>query len=273
MCGAKVVLVDVEPGTLNIDPQMVAKAVTAKTKAIIPVHVTGRPANMPAILKVAQTHNLFVVEDAAEALLSCCEGKFLGTWGVLGCFSFSPNKMITTGQGGLIVTNDKALYTKLRQLKDQGRALRGTGGDDLHPVIGFNFKFTNLQAAIGLGQLQLLQQRVKRLAEIYSLYRENLSGIKGFRLLPFNLDRGERPQWVDALADERDKLDARLAQNEINCRRFWHPLHTQKPYYMADEFFPQSTNQSRQAIWLPSAFTLDNDDIAYVCKTIREFFE
>jgi perosamine synthetase len=273
MCGAKVVLVDVDPNTLNIDPAMVAAAITPKTKAIIPVHVTGRPANMAAIMEIATLNNIPVIEDAAEALMSCCEGKLLGTWGILGCFSFSPNKMITTGQGGLIVTNEDKLYTQLRQLKDQGRAIRGTGGDDLHPVIGFNFKFTNLQAAVGLGQLKQLPIRLKRVAEIYCLYRDNLSNLKEITILPFNLKSGERPQWIDALVDHRDSLDAWLAQNDIHCRRFWHPLHSQKPYLMSDEHFTNSTSLSKRAIWLPSAFTLEDNDIGDVCKKIQEFFK
>ena len=114
LAGANPVLVDVDPTTLNIDPEAVKKAITARTRAVVPVHVSGRAADMPAILEIARSHNLFVVEDAAEGFMSSLNGKFLGTIGHLGCLSFSPNKTITTGQGGMILTDNDALFARLR---------------------------------------------------------------------------------------------------------------------------------------------------------------
>ena len=131
MAGATPVLVDVKED-LTIDPEAIKKAITPKTKAIMPVHVTGRAADMEAVMKIAKEHNLIVIEDAAEALLSKHKGKYLGTWGDAGCFSFSPNKTITTGQGGITITNDDNIANNLRMLKDQGRPVRGSGGDDIH---------------------------------------------------------------------------------------------------------------------------------------------
>ena len=125
LCGAKPILVDIDPLTLNISPDTVTKAITSRTKAIVPVHYSGRAAKMDQILKIAKKHHLVVVEDAAEALLSKYKGRYLGTLGNAGCFSFSPNKTITTGQGGAIVTNDNKLATKLRGLKNQGRPPEG----------------------------------------------------------------------------------------------------------------------------------------------------
>jgi len=271
MCRAKVVLVDIDPNTLNMDTAALTAAITKKTRAIIPVHLSGRAANISAILDIASKANIVVVEDAAQAFMSQHKGRPLGTWGKLGCFSFSANKTITTGQGGLIVTNDDNLGTQLRQLKDQGRAVRGTGGDDLHPVIGFNFKFTNLQAAIGLGQLHMLSNRLERLKKTYCLYKNTLKDIPGIRLPPFNIESGEVPQWIDVLVDNRDKFETTLKSSNIHCRRFYHPIHTQQPYQTNDKKFPNSTSLSNKAIWLPSAFTLTDEDIHRVCEEIRGF--
>jgi perosamine synthetase len=271
MCGAKVVLVDIDPETLNLDPAAFERAITPRTKAVIPVHVSGRGAALKPIMEIADARKIAVVEDAAEALLSQQGGRCLGTYGTFGCFSFSANKTITTGQGGLIVTNDDDYHVHLRQLKDQGRASRGTGGDDLHPVVGFNFKLTNLQAAVGLGQLSKLKARITRIKQSYRLYKERLSGLPGIKVLGFAIDSGEVPQWVDVLVEERDELDRALSANDIHCRRFWHPIHRQKPYALPDEQFPNSTALAKKALWLPSAFTLIDSDIELVCREIESF--
>src|SRR5262249_33897830 len=199
-------------------------------------------------------------------------GRHLGTFGQTGCFSFSPNKVITTGQGGVIVTNDEAIFHRLRELKDQGRPVRGTGGADTHNSIGFNFKLTNLQAAVGLGQLEKLGARMERLRHTYSIYRDELAGTNGIRILPFNIKAGEQPQWIDALAERRDELDASLAKNGAGCRRFWFPLHTQKPYRLDDADFPISTRLGKEAIWLPSAFQMTDVDVRTVCRWISQFY-
>jgi perosamine synthetase len=269
LTGAKAVLVDVDPRTLTLDPRAAENAVTARTRAIVPVHVSGRGADMAGILDVAVRHGLEVVEDAAEALLSYQKGVALGTIGKLGCFSFSPNKTITTGQGGLVVTNDDRLAVRLRELKDQGRPVRGTGGDDVHASVGFNFKFTNLQAAVGLAQLDLLAGRLQRMEKIYEVYRHELAGIDGLRLPGFA--PGESPQWVDAVAEDRDALAAWLTARHMQTRNFWYPIHTQAPYRLADDSFPVSTGLCRRAIWLPSSFTMTEPEQLSVCRAIKEF--
>jgi perosamine synthetase len=271
MAGARPILVDVDPLTLTMDPQAFLRAITPRTKAVVPVHVSGRGADLVSINEIAQRHQLYVVEDAAEAFMSKLDGKCLGTFGIAGCLSFSPNKTITTGQGGAVLTDDDHLARRLRELKDQGRAVRGTGGDDLHPSIGYNFKFTNVQAAIGLGQLHYLESRLERMKEIYRTYVKRLSSVEGLSLPGFQLQRGESPQWTDAFVDRREELDRFLAQNGIQCRRFWFPVHTQPPYRLADDDFPNSTSASRKALWLPSAFTLSEEDVDTVCQHIQHF--
>jgi perosamine synthetase len=271
LTGAKPILADIDPAKLTLDPQCTERAITARTKAIVPVHVSGRAADLAAIMDIAKRRGLFVVEDAAEALVSKHQDKCLGTFGIAGCFSLSPNKTVTTGQGGLVATDDDRLHVRLRELKDQGRPVRGTGGADVHDSVGFNFKFTNLQAAVGLGQLKDLQRRVGRMRSIYKGYAEGLRGVDGISILPFRIEGGEIPQWTDVLADRCDELYGHLAAKEIHGRRFWHPLHTQKPYRMPANRFPNSAKQGPRAMWLPSAFTLSDADVMAVCDEIRGF--
>ena len=273
MCGAKPVLVDVDPKTLNIDPNSFSEAITERTKVVLPVHVSGRGADMSSIMEIASRNNLLVVEDAAEGFMSKLDGKYLGTFGKTGCFSFSPNKTITTGQGGVVATDDDILHKRLRELKDQGRPVRGTGGDDLHETIGYNFKFTDLQAALGLGQLTYLESRIERIKKIHQIYEENLENVEGIKLLDFDIENGELPQWSDALVERRDELDKYLADNGIGCRRFWLSIHTQKPYRLPDDNFPNSTSLSKKALWLPSAFTLSDSDVEDVCSHIKKFLQ
>lgn len=272
MTGATPVFADVDADTLNLSVDALKTTITSRTKAVVPVHISGRAANIEKIVDIAHAGGLAVVEDAAEAFCSRFKNRCLGTFGRTGCFSFSPNKMITTGQGGVIVTNDEAIFHRLRELKDQGRPVRGTGGADVHESIGFNFKLTNLQAAVGLGQLENLAPRMERVRRTYSIYRDELAATKGIRVLPFNIDAGEQPQWVDALAERRDELDDFLAKNGAGCRRFWFPLHTQKPYLRDEKHFPVSAKVGKQAIWLPSAFQMIDDDVRNVCRLIKKFY-
>ncbi len=273
LAGAKPVLADVEAGSLNLDPAAFEAAITPRTRVVIPVHVSGRAADMPRIGAVADKHGIAVVEDAAEALLSTRYGRPLGTHGVLGCFSFSPNKTITTGQGGMVVTDDEALHVRLRELKDQGRPVRGTGGDDEHPTVGFNFKLTNLQAAVGLAQLDRIDARIERMRGIYRQYEAGLAGVEGIALPGFDLDAGEIPQWIDIVCDRRDELDRHLAGLGMECRRFWHALHTTAPYGCPAERFPVAAALVPRALWLPSAFTLSEADVDEVCRAVRTFNE
>lgn len=272
MTGAKPVLCDVDPDTLTIDMRNFEKLITKKTKAVIPVHVSGRGADMKSLLKIAKKNNVLVVEDAAEALLSKKDGKYLGTFGITGCFSFSPAKVVTTGQGGVIVTNNTKVYKKLIELKDQGRDKRGTGGDDIHVGLGFNFKFTDLQAAMGLGQLTMLAKRAKVMRQNHEIYRNALSKITQIKILPFDTKNGELPLWTDAICENRNKLDKFLQLNGADCRRFWHPIHTQAYYKKSKGTFTVASKLSPLTLWLPSAFTLKRTDILFVVSLIKQFY-
>lgn len=272
MTGARVVLVDVASETLSLSPECFERAINPRTKAVIPVHISGRAGSFEKVFNLARQNRIPIVEDAAEALGSKFRGKFLGTWGEMGCFSFSPNKTITTGQGGMIVTNDENLAARLRELKDQGRPTRGTGGDDMHPTLGFNFKFTNLQAAVGLGQMTAMDRRLQRQARILEIYKEELLDCRGIRFFECDLKGGEVPQWTDVLAERRNELDGFLKAQNIFCRRFWHPLHRQIPYSHPDASFPNSSRLAESALWLPSAFQMTDQETRHVSSRIKRFY-
>ena len=153
---------------------------------IIPVHVSGKGSNIKEIIKIAKKHNIKVIEDAAEALFSKFENKNLGTFGDIGCFSFAPNKIITTGQGGLIVTNNYKLYKEIKSFQDQGRPYLNK---KIHSSIGFNFKFTDLQASLGLSQMENINTRIRNLRNNYLLYKKNLNNNPNIKLKEFNLKK------------------------------------------------------------------------------------
>lgn len=271
LAGARPVLVDVNPDGFCMDPRRAEAAITERTKAILPVHVSGRAAPMPALQELARKYELRIVEDAAAALGSRAFGAALGTFGDVGCFSFTATKTITTGQGGMVVTKDAFLHRRLRELKDQGRPIRGTGGADDHLSVGYNFKFTNLQAAMGLAQLENLPARLEHLRGLYTAYRGALARAPRIRVLGFDLDGGECPQWIDAIVDDRDSLHDFLLAHNVCTRKYWYPVHRQPPYLCADDLFPTSMQVSYRALWLPSALTLSPDDVHQVCQLINSW--
>ena len=270
LTGATPVLVDIEPETLNIDPTLIERNITPKTRAIMPVHVTGRACDMEKIMRIAKKHKLAVIEDAAEALLSKHGGKYLGMIGDAGCYSFSPNKTISTGQGGIIVTDNEDIYRAIKKLKDHGRPKRGTGGDDVHDSVGYNFRPSDLQAGLGLGQLKHIKKRAARMQRNYELYTKHLKNIPDLRVFPRKA--GELPQWTDIETSRRDELAEYLTARNIDSRKYWLPIHRQKAYAQKDTAFPESTRMSPRCLWLPSAFTLTDRDVLAVCKAVREFF-
>ena len=210
---------------------------------------------------------LRLICDAAEGLGSRHAGRAIGTFGLASCFSFSANKTITAGQGGIITTDSDALHDRLRELKDQGRRNGGTGGDDLHPVIGYNFKFTDLQAAVALPQLDEIEQRLAAAQRRDRFYAERLANQPGLTLPPFE-EPGEVRQWTDVLIDDRAAVSKALDEAKIGSRAFWYPLHRQEPYAADASRFPNSTDISRRGLWLASRFDLEEADFDRICAVI-----
>jgi perosamine synthetase len=269
LAGATVVLADVEPLRLTLSALAVEAAITSRTRAIIPVDVNGRGSDYAALDRICRDRGLAMVCDAAEALGSRYDGEPLGSYGDAACFSFSPNKTLTTGQGGMIVTRSSQLADRLYELKDQGRRVRGSGGDDLHPVMGFNFKFTDLQAAVGLAQLDAFDARLAHAARRDAWYRAALAGVDGIVFPDMDSQAGEVRQWTDVLIDRRAEVRTALEAERIGCRSFWFPLHSQAPYQQAVPRFPNASRISDRGLWLPSNFDLSESDVARVASVIK----
>ena len=273
LTGAKLVLVDVKSDTLSFDFKELNKKINKKTKAIIPVHISGRAAEMNLLMKISRKNKINIVEDAAEAFLSKYKGRYLGTIGKLGCFSLTASKTITTGQGGIVVTNKTDLYKKIKLLKNQGILGKSDGGNVIHESIGWNFKYTNLQAAMGLAQISTIQKRISKAKKINKLYRNELKSVKQIKLLKFNIKDGEVPLWSDAYClHSRDKLIDFLEKNKIECRKYWYPVHQHQPFKDLDKNFKVSSKIHKKLFWLPSSLTLSNKDVLFVCNLIKKFY-
>jgi perosamine synthetase len=270
LAGAKPVFVDINPQNLCLDFEKTKNAITPRTKAIILVTINGRWPVMEKFVELAAENDIFLVEDAAQSFGSKYKNKFLGTFGVLGCFSFSPHKIITTGQGGCVATNDENPYQKILKIKDFGRSKSGV---DYHEAMGFNFKFTDLQAVIGIEQLKKIEQRVQKKKEMYRQYRESLKNIAEIELIETDLEQ-TAPWFVDILVplEKRDDLVEFLKEKGIGTRPFYPAIHTQPPYSWVKGNFANSENISKRGLWLPSSLALQDEEIEYICKSIKEYF-
>jgi perosamine synthetase len=271
LTGAKPVLVDVNIEDLLINEKSLLKNISKKTKAIIPVHISGRGSNIKNILKISKRKKIHVVEDAAEAFMSKLNNKYLGTFGSAGCFSFAPNKIFTTGQGGIVVTNNLTIYKNLLRLKDQGRVGPTTGGEDKYVSVGYNFKYTNLQAVLGLSQLKTLKKRINTLKNHYKFYKKNLIQNKNFKIIGFNLNKGELPLWTDVYSSKRNQLFHYLRKQGINCRYFWFPLNTCAPFKKSFLGLNNSKLLLNKLMWLPSSLALSKSDLRKICVKINKF--
>lgn len=272
MTGASVDIVDVKMTDANIDPKKIKNAITSKTKAIIPVHINGRPVDMKLIKEIAKKHNIHIVEDAAQCLGSRQNGKHLGTFSDVGCFSLATSKIITTGQGGVITTSSKKLYYKLVELKDQGTTarLKTTSIPDWYPSIGFNFKFTDLQGAVGLAQFKKLSSRIKRRIEMHNLYLDLLDHIVDF--IPTEIHKGVLPWYDDILtksAYQRANIMLHLKKNKIYTRKFYRPMHSQ-PAYKREGKYENSNTLSKIGMWLPSSTFLRDTEITFISNKIKQ---
>lgn len=270
MVGMNPVLVDVESTTLCMDLAKAKEAITPNTKALMYVAFNGRSGDMEAVKSFCKEHDLFLIEDAAQALGSFWRGRHLGTFGDMGSFSFSVPKIITTGQGGALITNREDLAQKIKQLKDFGRT---SGGVDIHEEWGWNFKFTDIQAVIGLEQMKKLPWRLTRKKEIFRRYQEGLAGVAQVEFLATNL-RETGPWFIDVFVDDPDALAAFLKERGIGTRRIYPAIHTQKIYADSNRgvSFPVSERYAARGLWLPSSSKLSDEEIDYVVKMIKIYY-
>lgn len=267
LAGAKPVLVDIDEKTLCLDLAEAEKKINKKTKAIFLVSVNGRCPDIEKFVALCKKHKLYLFEDAAQSLGSRVGGKYLGTFGTFGSFSFSMPKIITMGQGGALVTDDEEKYKKLCKFKDFGRL---KSGEDHYEMLGYNLKFSDLLAVFGIEQMKKIKERVQKKKEILKWYREFLGNIPEVKFL----DTAEEtvPWFIDILVDDRERLKKHLADKGIATRDFYPALHT-LPFYETAGNFPHALAVSERGLWLPSSLSLSRDDIKAIAKEVGEFYK
>ena len=272
-CGARAVFVDSEPDTWNIDPALIEAKITPHTKGIIAVHLFGHPADMDPVLSVARRHRLFVLEDAAQAHGAEYKGRKAGSLGDAATFSFFGNKIITTGEGGMVVTNDDTVAGKVRLLKNHGM---DPDRHYWHPIIGYNYRMTNIAAAIGLAQLEKVEWQLERRREVVGWYREHLRGADGV-VWQSEKEWARHVWWMfsvaldDELSVDRDAVMRNLYERGIETRPFVHPLHTLPPYREScdGETFPVAERIARRGLNLPTWAGLTREEVGYVGESLR----
>jgi perosamine synthetase len=269
LLGAKVVLVDVLADSPVMDVSRIRQKITSKTKAIMPVHLNGRSVDMPEIYDIAREYGLCVIDDACQGLYSRNAEGFLGTYSDVGCFSLGVTKLISTGQGGFVVTRNQDTYEKLKLIRNHG--VNDTFAAD-YTQIGLNFKYTDIQASIGLSQLRRLSDRIGIMNGIYTKYASAFDELEFsfLRLIPVNIERGEVPLWIEVLCPERGKLMDFLASRGIQTRPFLPDLNL-SPHLGNDGEFPRSRVFSEQGVFLPCGPDQPLEHIDRVIDGLQEF--
>lgn len=270
-CGATPVFVDCDPVTWNIDPEKIEEAITPKTRGIIVVHIYGHPVDMDPVLDIANRHGLFVLEDAAEAHGAEYKKRRVGAIGNIGTFSFFGNKIITTGEGGMVVTNDDRLAALMRQIKGQGMDPQRRYW---FPMIGYNYRMTNIEAAIGLAQLEKFDWHFAQRRRIASYYKSRFNESTGVKI------QEEQPwavssYWMTSVIlgnnfPSRDEVIRKMAEANIETRPFFYPMHI-LPMYMEStngRSFPVADHVSAQGMNLPSSGNLTTEELDYICDTL-----
>jgi perosamine synthetase len=280
MAGAKPVFCDVHPSDCQIDLESAEKCLTDRTRAIMPVHIYGTVCDMESVVAFARRHKLLVIEDAAQAIGVHYKGRHAGTFGDIGAFSFFADKTITTAEGGFVVTNDPHIYDKLLHLRNQGRRERGTF---IHPEIGYNFRMTDLQCAMGIVQLDKLERIIEKKQHILALYRDLLRSVHQVRFFEPPADAGWVPFRVPVFCQRAHELMAFLTDKEIETRTFFYPLHRQPafrylldddgyPHPLEDSHFPSAVSAYEQGVCLPIFPQLSEEQVDYVCAMIKAFY-
>lgn len=273
LAGATPVLVDIEADSFCIDPAAMAAKITPRTKAVIVVHHFGHAADMDPIMALAKKHGLFVIEDVAEAIGAHYKGKILGTIGDASCYSFFGNKIMTTGEGGMVMAADPAIDARLRVLRDHGMTAERKY---YHDVMGFNYRLTNLQAAVGVAQLERLPQTLARRAAIGAQFEKRFANARGVRWRP-QRDYSQSVLWLATITLDKEEwrqpLMDHLKANGIEPRPMIFPVHF-APYLGHDresKEFPVSRSVSLRSVHLPSSTTLTSADVDRICDTVIDW--
>ena len=275
--GATPVLVDCNPETWNMQVDKIAERISPRTKAIMIVHIYGLPVDINPILKLAEQHGLKVIEDAAEMIGATYNGRPCGSFGEISAFSFYPNKHVTTGEGGIIVTDDETLAERCRSLRN---LCFQTGKRFVHEELGWNFRMSNLQAAVGVAQLERLDEFVDKKRRLGKRYTELLNGIPGLQLPTEGTEYAENIYWVyglvlnDDVPFEANEAVRRLGHCGVGTRPFFWPMH-QQPVFKKMELFkgdrhPVAERLARRGFYLPSGLALTDDQIERAAAVVRE---
>lgn len=269
--GAIPVIVDIESDSWCIDPNKIEKAITPRTKVIIPVHIYGQPCDMGRICDIAQKHNVYIVEDCAEAHGAEWNHRKVGSFGIISCFSFFGNKVITTGEGGMCITNSKELNDKMRILRDHGMS---RDRKYYHEVVGFNYRMTNMQAAIGVAQLEHIDKILEWRAELEEKYRIMFDKVQGIQLQKNDyVDRKKITWLVSILIDDeskRDKILIKLKENNVEARAFFIPLSEMDIYKDYATNCVNSKKISKGGLNLPTTFDIDETEIDRIIQIIQK---
>lgn len=273
-CGATPVFIDIEPETWNLDISQLESKITPKTKAIMVVHLFGHPVDMDPVLEIARRHGLYVVEDAAEAIGAEYKGRRTGGLGDVATFSMYGNKIITSGEGGVITTNDPELAKRMKMLRGQGQDFERRYW---FPILGYNYRLTNVQAAIALAQLEQADWHIARRRENAALYAELFRDLPQFQIQP------EKPwaknvYWINSVVLpedfplSRDETMAALAKQGIETRPFFYPMHTLPMYtsLAAGQAFPVADTIAARGMNLPSGADLTPNEVAYVVEQLAQ---
>lgn len=272
--GARPVFADVDKTTWTLNPSLIKPLITDRTKAIMPVHLYGHPAHMDPILRIAEEHHLWVIEDAAEAHGAEYKGKKVGSLGDIGCFSFYGNKIISTGEGGMLVSDNEEWLEKARMLRDHGMSREKKYW---HPVVGHNFRMTNIQAAIGLGQTYKLDRLIERKRGVADYYHKNLQDLRGI-ILPAEESWAKSVFWLYSIflkpetGKDRDDLIAFLSEKDIESRPVFYPIPAMPPY-AGQGTYPVSEWIAQGGISLPSSSNLSPSQQDQVIGYLKTFLE
>jgi perosamine synthetase len=275
--GAKPVLVDSEMETWNIDVTKIEEKITKRTKAIMPIHTYGHPCDMDPVMELAEKYDLYVVEDAAEAHGAEYKCRKTGSLGNMGCFSFYANKIITTGEGGMIVTNDEKLAERARWLRAHAFGMHNK--HFYHEAIGFGYRITGMQAALGLAQLENIVYFIETRRNNAKFYNSLLVELDDRISLPPEAEWSKSVYWMYSILTKsrnvRTRLMRFLEEKRIETRTFFYPIH-QQPIYQhlaKGSSFPKADDLSKRGMNLPSGNNLTRDDVQYICNSIIDFYK
>lgn len=275
--GIKPVLVDSDPDTWNMDVSQIEDKITSKTKAIMVVHLYGLPVDMDVVLDISRRHNLYIIEDGAEAHGLEYKGRKCGSFGTISAMSFYPNKHITTGEGGMVLMDDE----ELRERSDLFRNLCHSRGKRFyHEELGYNFRMSNIQAAVGVAQLEKIDQHLKLKRELGASYQQKLKGIEQLQLPLEKTDYADNVYWVFGMVlqpevsmNAKEMMD-KLAKRNVGCRPFFYPMHQQPVFHkmglFSGEHYPVAERLGERGFYVPSGLTVTEEQRQYIADQVKE---